>query len=78
MGGQALARRLRVEYPGAYYHLTARGVARQNIFHGDEDYSQFLSRLEDAREVASRVSRSDVKSLPHRGGDAAGTVKVIS
>jgi hypothetical protein len=40
MGGRALARPLRVEYPGAYYHVSPRGVARQNIFYGDEEYSE--------------------------------------
>jgi len=50
MGGGALARPLRVEYPGAYYHVTARGVARQNIFHDDKDYSEFLDRVQDVNE----------------------------
>ena len=27
-----MARPLRIEYPGAFYHITTRGVGRQDIF----------------------------------------------
>jgi REP element-mobilizing transposase RayT len=46
-----MARPLRIEFPGALYHLTARGNARQNIFLDDEDRQRFLTVLE---RVASR------------------------
>ncbi len=32
-----MARPLRIEYPGAFYHVTVRGNARQDIFVDDED-----------------------------------------
>jgi REP element-mobilizing transposase RayT len=38
-----MARPLRIEYPGAVYHLTARGNARQPIFRDDADRELFLS-----------------------------------
>ncbi len=38
-----MARPLRIEYPGAFYHVTARGNARQNIFLDDEDRLRFLA-----------------------------------
>ena len=41
-----MARPLRIEFPGALYHLTARGNARQDIFLDDEDRQLFLSVLE--------------------------------
>jgi putative transposase len=41
-----MARPLRVEYPGALYHVTSRGNARQNIFRYDRDRLYFLSLLE--------------------------------
>jgi len=41
-----MARHLRVEYPGAIYHITVRGVERRSIFQGDEDRMRFLGRLE--------------------------------
>ncbi|UCE19658.1 MAG: transposase [Gemmatimonadota bacterium] len=50
-----MARQLRIEYPGAFYHITSRGVARQNIFFHDEDYEKFLSLLRDAHERSAIV-----------------------
>ena len=41
-----MARPLRLEYPGALYHVTARGNARQDIFLQDEDRPRFLRVLE--------------------------------
>ena len=41
----AVARPLRPEFPGAVYHLTSRGNARQRIFLADADREHFLSTL---------------------------------
>lgn len=38
-----MARPLRVEYPGAVYHITSRGNARQAIFLADQDRADFLA-----------------------------------
>jgi REP element-mobilizing transposase RayT len=38
-----MSRPLRVEYPGAIYHVTSRGNARQPIFGDDEDREMLLS-----------------------------------
>jgi len=43
-----MARKLRVEYPGAIYHLMNRGGRRESIFKDDEDRQQFLSTLGEA------------------------------
>ena len=43
-----MARALRIEYPGAVYHITSRGNERRVIFHDDEDREQFLRLLADA------------------------------
>ncbi len=40
-----MARPLRVEFPGAVYHVTSRGNARQSIFIDDEDRGGFLDVL---------------------------------
>jgi REP element-mobilizing transposase RayT len=40
-----MARPLRIEFPGALYHLTSRGNARQPIFADDDDRRLFLHRL---------------------------------
>ncbi len=44
-----MARPLRLEYPGALYHLTARGNAQQDIYLTDGDRERFLTLL--GREV---------------------------
>jgi len=38
-----MVRPLRIEYPGAVYHVTSRGNARQAIFLSDADRSKFLN-----------------------------------
>jgi REP element-mobilizing transposase RayT len=40
-----MARPLRIEYPGAVYHVTSRGDARRKIFMDDSDRQQFLNIL---------------------------------
>jgi REP-associated tyrosine transposase len=40
-----MARPLRVEFPGAIYHLTSRGNARQKVFFTDTDRELFLDTL---------------------------------
>ena len=40
-----MARPLRIEYPGALYHVTSRGNARDRIFQDDQDKRAFLSVL---------------------------------
>jgi REP element-mobilizing transposase RayT len=40
-----MARPLRIEFPGALYHVTARGNARQAIFLDDDDRRLFLHRF---------------------------------
>ncbi len=40
-----MARPLRIEFPGAVYHVTSRGNDRQAIFIQDEDRGRFLDIL---------------------------------
>ncbi|MDD3656344.1 MAG: transposase [Atribacterota bacterium] len=40
-----MARPLRIEFPGAVYHITARGNAKQNIFYKESDFANFLTIL---------------------------------
>ncbi|MCL4537975.1 MAG: transposase [Nitrospirae bacterium] len=42
-----MGRPLRIEYPGALYHITSRGNERKDIFLDDEDRYEFLSVLGD-------------------------------
>ena len=43
-----MARKLRVEYPGAIYHVMNRGDRREPIFKDDPDRQRFLETLADA------------------------------
>jgi putative transposase len=40
-----MARPLRVDVPGGWYHVTARGNERKSIFRDDEDRRRFLDRV---------------------------------
>lgn len=43
-----MARNLRLQYPGAHYHVMARGNRREKIFHDDVDRRFFLKALSQA------------------------------
>lgn len=40
-----MARAMRIEYPGAVYHITSRGNDRRDIFLDDDDRREFLELL---------------------------------
>ena len=44
----SMARPLRIEYPGAHYHVTSRGNERKNIFRDNEDRKKFVQLLASA------------------------------
>ncbi len=43
-----MARPLRIEFPGAWYHVMNRGSARQTIFHHSQQYQLFIDLLKEA------------------------------
>ncbi|MGB3342046.1 MAG: transposase [bacterium] len=43
-----MARSLRIEYPGAFYHVTCRGNGREKVFLNNEDRHKFLMILEES------------------------------
>ena len=43
-----MARPLRIQYSGAFYHITSRGNERKDIFKSDRDREKFCSYLESA------------------------------
>jgi len=45
-----MARPLRIEYPGAFYHITSRGIEQKAIFQDDKDRDKFLYYLETAHQ----------------------------
>jgi len=48
-----MARRTRVEYPGALYHAISRGNQRQKIFKDDRDRTKYLALLSRLKELHS-------------------------
>ncbi|EGV31185.1 hypothetical protein ThidrDRAFT_2290 [Thiorhodococcus drewsii AZ1] len=45
-----MARPLRLEFPGALYHITSHGDAREDIYRGDGDRRMFLALLAETCE----------------------------
>ncbi len=45
-----MARPLRIEYKGAFYHITARGNERKRIFFSKADYEKFKDYLGKAQD----------------------------
>ena len=43
-----MGRSLRIEYPGAHYHVTSRGNERKDVFKSQKDREQFLEYVESA------------------------------
>lgn len=48
-----MARPLRIEYPGAWYHVLNRGRRKETIFFGDEDRELFMKVLGECSELFS-------------------------
>jgi len=44
-----MARALRIEYPGAVYHITARGNEKKNIFVDEKDYIKLLNIFKESQ-----------------------------
>jgi hypothetical protein len=60
-----MARPLRIEFPGAIYHVTSRGDGRDDIYLSEDDRQMFLRVLSQAvfwLDLPCMVS--DDKSLP--------------
>lgn len=45
-----MARRLRIEYPGALYHVIVRGNNREEVFQDDNDKQKYLNIIEKYKE----------------------------
>jgi len=46
-----MARPLRIEYPGAWYHVMNRGRRAESIFTGNDDYGLFVDLLKESCEL---------------------------
>jgi REP element-mobilizing transposase RayT len=45
-----MARPLRIEYAGAFYHVTSRGNEQKDVFNSQKDREKFLDYLASATE----------------------------
>ena len=48
-----MARQLRIQYPGAVYHITCRGNALQDIYKDNKDRKEFLEILKESQKIYS-------------------------
>lgn len=60
-----MARRPRVEYPGAFYHVITRGNQQQKIFYDDQDRSKYVSLLRGLKETFNFHLHAYVLMLNH-------------
>jgi len=45
-----MARQLRIEFEGAFYHITSRGNLRERVFFEDKDRERFLEILKRGKD----------------------------
>ena len=63
-----MARQLRIQYPGAVYHITCRGKARQDVYKDNKDNKdrkEFLEILKDSQKIYSIIIYSYVLMSNH-------------
>lgn len=60
-----MARPLRIQYPGAFYHITNRGNERKPIFRDDADRTRFLEILAQSVNIYQVVVHSFVMMSNH-------------
>ena len=46
-----MARPLRIEYPGAFYHVMNRGLLPRQVFVADQDRNAFLDLVDDISQL---------------------------
>ena len=51
-----MSRPLRIQYPGAVYHLMNRGSAGRKVFLSRTDYREFLKTVSEAHDLSGRRS----------------------
>lgn len=55
-----MGRPLRIEYPGAFYHIIQRGIERKTIFQTDRDKEKFIGYLRQMHEKYACICHSYV------------------
>jgi RHS repeat-associated protein len=60
-----MSRPIRIEFPDALYHVTARGDRREDIFEDDQDRQMFLTQTTDRRGKTTRYSYDNDDRISH-------------
>lgn len=60
-----MARSLRINYPGALYHVTCRGNEQKPIYRNESDYSMFLAYLQKSLETYQTILHTYVLMTNH-------------
>jgi putative transposase len=60
-----MARPLRIQFPGAFYHITCRGIERRKIFMDDKDRYKFLALLTGSLETYQVVLHAYIMMTNH-------------
>jgi len=60
-----MARPLRIQYPGAFYHITCRGNERKEIFLDDKDRNRFLALLTESLETYQVILYAYILMINH-------------
>jgi REP element-mobilizing transposase RayT len=75
-----MARQLRIEYEGAFYHVTSRGNQKEQIFWDNKDREKFKNILKRTKERYSYLLHSYVLMDNHYhllDGKGDGSIKTI-
>jgi hypothetical protein len=73
-----MARRLRVEYPGAIYHVMNRGDRREPIFRDEDALEELSRRAEDELKRRRKGDRENVKIAARLRRETTMTLKWIA
>jgi len=60
-----MVRPLRIQFPGAFYHITCRGIERRKIFMDDKDRSRFFALLTGSLETYQVVLNAYIMMTNH-------------
>jgi REP element-mobilizing transposase RayT/DNA-binding Xre family transcriptional regulator len=60
-----MVRPLRIQFPGAFYHITCRGIERRKIFMDDNDRSRFFALLTGSLETYQVVLHAYIMMTNH-------------
>ena len=60
-----MARALRIQYPGAYYHVTCRGNERKRIYYDDRDRVIFTDKLLPSLRIYNVILHAYIYMLNH-------------